>query len=507
MIKVFKKPLILILTAILLLSCFCFSACAESSTSVTASKTTVNIGEKVTVTVKYTTDGVIGAIEGNLQYNSNIFEYVSTSLDANSVNVQVGNIKIIKEEDGSAKTVSYTFTFRAKAMGSSNISLVGPKYSTSDYQDYFIDKNTSTTVNVADTTNPTKSGNANLKSLYLSDNIALTPAFNKDVTTYNVNIDNSITKVLVSAITEDANAKTSVQGDANMKVGANQRIVIVTAPNGTQKKYVININRAAPDGTTPEVNPYDVTINGEKWILASEYPEGTILGRFVLSSTIVNSIEVPAIINEVNGKVVLMAQNADGSVTKYFEYSSSTEEFKEYRILNEASQNYVLLNFEPNIVTPKGYYKTTAVIGGHSVEVFKYENPDYADYLIFYAEYNSETKDYFRYDSTTGSVQRSPEFNSDLKDAKILASSKFASRLAALTVKERIFVGAVFVSGLLILALIIIMIVKIAKSASQNRLARLDELDELEELEEYDYYEPEQDDFELLEETEENEEE
>lgn len=481
------------------------NAFAAGTVTVTASKQSVNISDTLKISVTFKADEEMAVLSGYFQYDSSVLELQSVSCDKEEIST--GLIKFtdsMAEDTPKERTVE--LKLKAKKVGQSTLRVYNCKYQnplpiTLNEQ--------SITVNVADAASTTKSGNANLKSLYLSNNIPLTPAFNKDVTTYNVNIDNSITKVLVSAVAEDAGAKTSVQGSANMKEGANQRIVVVTAPNGTQKKYVININRATTDGTTLVVNPYDVTINGEKWILANEYPEGTILDRFVLSSTKVNSLEVPAIVNEVNGKVVLMAKNADGSVTKYFEYNSAAEEFKEYRMLNEASQNYVLIDLMPNAIIPKGYYKTTAVLGGHSVEVFKYESPDYADYLIFYAEYNSEIKDYFRYDSTTGSVQRSPEFNVDLAEAKILASSHFSSRLAALTVKERIFVGAVFVSGLLVLALVIIMIVKIAKTASQNRLARLDELDELdelEELEEYDYYEPQQDDFEILEETEEIEE-
>ncbi len=504
--SILKKSVVLVMSLIIVLSAFSFSTFAAGSTSISLSNNSLYVGSTLTVTVKITADEEMYSAEGFLQFDENILEYVSSSTAG--VNLKGTNRVQMALTGGEVKSISATMTFKTKKIGQCSLKFYDASYVQAPDRGFgqITVSGSNATVNVADTSSQ-KSSNANLKTLYLSNNIPLTPAFNKDVTTYNVNIDNSITKVLVSAIAEDAGAGISVKGSADMKEGANQRIVVVTAPNGTQKKYVININRATADGTTLDINPYEVTINGEKWILANEYPEGTVLERFTLSSTMVNSLEVPAIVNEVNNKVVVMAKNADGSVTKYFEYTSATGEFKEYRMLKEASQNYVLLDLVPNTETPKGYYKTTAVLGGHSVEVFKYENPNYADYLIFYAEYNSEIKDYFRYDSTTGSVQRSPEFNVDLAEAKILENSKFSSRLAALTVKERIFVGAVFVSGLLVLALIIIMIVKIAKTASQNRLARIDELEELEELEEYDYYEPEQDDFELLEEAEEAEEE
>ncbi len=89
------------------------------------------------------------------------------------------------------------------------------------------------------------STNANLKSLGITGQ-TLTPAFNKDTLNYNVTVPNSVARVTITAAAEDANARVSGTGGANVNVGTTPLRVTVTAEDGkTTKTYTINLTREA----------------------------------------------------------------------------------------------------------------------------------------------------------------------------------------------------------------------------------------------------------------------
>lgn len=91
----------------------------------------------------------------------------------------------------------------------------------------------------------TLSSNANLKSLHLNIE-GLTPAFNKNVVTYNLVVSDNINNINVNASPEDSNAKVSITGNNNLVTGLNKINIKVTAQNGKNSKtYTINVTKTA----------------------------------------------------------------------------------------------------------------------------------------------------------------------------------------------------------------------------------------------------------------------
>lgn len=84
------------------------------------------------------------------------------------------------------------------------------------------------------------SANNNLKSLSISG-IAFT--FDKNVTTYNISVDNSVKSVQVNYEVEDSKATASLIGNSALNVGSNKIEVLVVAENGSTKTYAITITR------------------------------------------------------------------------------------------------------------------------------------------------------------------------------------------------------------------------------------------------------------------------
>lgn len=84
------------------------------------------------------------------------------------------------------------------------------------------------------------STNNNLKSLSISG-IAFT--FDKNVTTYNISVDNSVKSVQINYEVEDTKATVSLVGNTALNVGSNKVEVLVVAENGSTKTYTIAITR------------------------------------------------------------------------------------------------------------------------------------------------------------------------------------------------------------------------------------------------------------------------
>ena len=96
-------------------------------------------------------------------------------------------------------------------------------------------------------------GNNNLQSLTVSPD-PLAPPFAASTTSYTVDVATSVTSVTVTARAQDAGASVSINGQptTNLLVtlsgaGTNTPIsIVVTAPNGSQKPYLVTVNRGAP---------------------------------------------------------------------------------------------------------------------------------------------------------------------------------------------------------------------------------------------------------------------
>ncbi|TKB82851.1 MAG: cadherin-like beta sandwich domain-containing protein [Nitrospira sp.] len=101
-------------------------------------------------------------------------------------------------------------------------------------------------------------GNNNLQNLTVSQG-TLDPVFNASTQNYTVAVATNISTVTVAAQAQDAGATVSINGspvtsqivtlgDAGTSGSSTSVTIIVTAPNGTQKPYLVTVNRAAPGG-------------------------------------------------------------------------------------------------------------------------------------------------------------------------------------------------------------------------------------------------------------------
>lgn len=91
---------------------------------------------------------------------------------------------------------------------------------------------------------PNTDGSPNNKLSSLGVNgLALTPTFNKDVTSYDLIVDTSVSEVTISASVLDSKASISGGGTVNLQSGINDIKVSVKAQNGAVREYVIRVVR------------------------------------------------------------------------------------------------------------------------------------------------------------------------------------------------------------------------------------------------------------------------
>ena len=93
---------------------------------------------------------------------------------------------------------------------------------------------------------PTLDGSPNNKLSGLAvEGFSLTPTFNREVSSYDLIVDHSVSSVNVSAGVIDSKATAGGTGSISLQDGTNEIKILVTAQNGNQREYVINIIRQA----------------------------------------------------------------------------------------------------------------------------------------------------------------------------------------------------------------------------------------------------------------------
>lgn len=400
---------------------------ASGTMTVSVSKTNVNVGDNFTVTVSYSGSTVLIYSQWTLKYDSS---FVSSG--------EYGGVipdRFDPEQGSNAKTFSKTYTFTAKEVGT-------PSFRVEDIGVYNMNPADGDTVSVAAPAavsvkiSARGSSNANLSSLKLSAG-SLSPAFSNDVLSYTVTVPNSVNSISISAVAADPKAKISVSGGDAVPEGNSSRVVIVTAEDGTVKKFTININRAAevkatsaPSPTPPTtptntsgVLPIPTTdpsnLPGELEVIAggailviSDKPEAVTLptGFTEIEYTYKDR---PVWAAQAVGQDILIMYLQDQANEKsgFYVYDEALDEFSKYIILYTQANSYTLLQCPETVSIPEGYVEKTAVIDSENVTVWvpasmKYMDAEVCEFYLVYAMSQNGTKGFYVYDTLEKTFQR-----------------------------------------------------------------------------------------------------
>lgn len=115
------------LSIFLILAIFCSLVipvnASNPAVSVSSSKTAVNTGDTVTITVKLSSSSSLGAIDLSVKYNTDEFQYVSGSVSAgglfsmeNTVDTKAGSIRYLGVTDGVVNSAGTLASFKLKVL-------------------------------------------------------------------------------------------------------------------------------------------------------------------------------------------------------------------------------------------------------------------------------------------------------------------------------------------------------------------------------------------------------
>jgi len=149
------------------------------------------------------------------------------------------------------------------------------------------------------------STNDNLSSVTLS-NGTLSPAFNKNISTYAVTLEYAVSSIKITPIKEETNASIKINGiavisggtssDINVPVGSSQILIEVTAQDNTTKKtYTINVSRVGSTDSSLK----DLLVSAGQ--LDKMFSKNTYHYTVTLSND-VSSISVKPVVNEINAQ-------------------------------------------------------------------------------------------------------------------------------------------------------------------------------------------------------------
>ena len=364
---------------------------ASANISVSANKSTVMVGETVTVTVKIYSSSNLGSWNFDVTNSSNL-SLVSSSFGGTYIKDVV--------DSATQKSKTYTFTYKAKSSGTGSINIKNSlvygydenKMSVSSGSKSF---NMMTYSQLQDT----YSKNNYLSSLKV-DGVELNPIFDKDTLEYNIELENGTENINISASKEDSRSSISGVGEISVSEGINALKVVVTAQSGSTRTYTIN-------ATVKELSPIIVDINGVKNTVIRKKEFMPTVSMYYDETVIkINEEEVPAYYNTVTNFTLVGLKDSAGNSNLYIYDGNYTL----YEELTFNQMSIYLLEMD-NTLLPNGYEINEINIGDKKVVAYKkigYEFP-----IVYGMNIETGEKQLYKYDGVENTLQRYEEIKID----------------------------------------------------------------------------------------------
>lgn len=254
-----------------------------------------------------------------------------------------------------------------------------------------------------------KSNNNYLKSFGV-EGYNLSSEFNKDNGDYSVTVPYDTKEVKV--IYEKEDDKASISGDEGVKsvsVGENKFTITVTAENGEQRNYTVNV--------IVEEKPIIIKKNNDEYSVVTkeeDLPKLDIEHDVItlnIKDTEVKAYRIDSI------DYVLIALRDKNNDVKLYKFDSFKDDEKEpiytlYQDIN-LSGIYLVLT-EPKSI-PSGYKKVSIKINGNNVTAYK-KNKGF--YLVYGLNTSNNKESFYSYDEGENTLQRYniEELNDTLKE-------------------------------------------------------------------------------------------
>lgn len=362
-----------------------------ASVSVKASSSSITKGGTVTFTTTVSSSSPLVTIEG--------------SLSCSGAGVNGGANLSFEDSSNSIYSKTFTYTAKANSTGTITCSTSGVRILDMSSSDWINLNNASTSVSVKDAVViPPKeySSNNYLEELSI-DGFELSPEFDKETLEYSVEVPNDTEKVIINAKKEDSTASVSGSGEVSVSEGANKIEVKVTAQNGNERVYIINVN-------VKELDPINVTVDDKEYTVIRKNDVLEPPAGYEETTVKIGDEDVLAYTNDKTKYTLVGLKDEDGNGAWYI-YDEEKDTYTPYVFYNFNGVTLITLDMPKNLI-PDGFVKSSFEYNDERVEGYKYKSNSQF-YLIY--GMNSETgeKGLYMFDKKEGTVQR---FNDEIAD-------------------------------------------------------------------------------------------
>ncbi len=297
---------------------------------VSVSSTAPYIGDQFAVTVSFDGSNYQG-LEGVLTYDSSILEF--TGSDGSGTPTSYGGSGEIRYALMQASGTMYmNFYFNVIGPGSCTISAISNLIYTSDGQQlsdsssatFTASRRPDPTPTPSETTSQTQtttetetlSSDTSLSSLDISAG-ELVPEFSSDVYEYTVYAGEEATKCTLSAVATSSTSSVSISGEADLIDELTSRIITVTAEDGSQANYTINIVKSDKPIYGATVIIDDIEYESFQNLSETLAPSG-----FTLSKASYGDEEISVFKNKDNTIVITQLHLKDSDTVGWFLFNS-----------------------------------------------------------------------------------------------------------------------------------------------------------------------------------------
>lgn len=465
----------------------------------------VTQGNTVSVTVSVSGSDIMSYAKVSLNYDGNILEYQSGADSGGS-----GRVSILFDCGEGAKSATRTITFKGKAVGSSSISLdtaeattMGSASVLPEMMTTSISGGASVTVNA-----PVQaSADAHIGWMDISPG-TLSPAFNKDVFEYNVEVENSVTKVTVSALADHPKASiASVKGGSNLKVGKNTITVTCKAENGNTAQYTIFVTRKegeVPPTTEPTDPPLEepdtpteerkININGVDWFLSEDFKAGLIPEGFEEAAINYQGTEIKGVKFSKGDLYLIYLVDAQKKNGNFYIYYTETGTIEELVKLSFIEGSYVIfLSPEQYQGVPEGLVESQFAIEDRNLRGWQLDkgtsttgsaitleesltlegvSADPGQFYFVYGMNQEGNMGWYTIDTQENTIQRFAMFTTgqerDDMAEQVVSEQTEPDEVSMMKKKIEVFQLCILGMAALVVILIVIMIILLVKGRKSN---------------------------------------
>lgn len=364
---------------------------ATAYVDVTSSASTVVTGNNVYVYVEVSSNEKLGTYEYDLSYNTKTLKLVSSPSNCTS------NSCVWVTSNGTSKSSTYTFTFKAIGTGTSNVTV--KNYRFLDYSENKLTPSISgKTIKTLtqEELEATYSKDNNLKSLSVSG-YKISPTFSKDVTSYTLTVDSKVESIKISATKSDSYASVSGTGTKKVSEGENTFKIVVTAENGSKKTYTLKV-------TVKELNPIVVKVNEKEYTVVKKEKELKIPDNYKSSTITMDKETIPVFIGEVTKYTLVGLRDSEGSISLFI-YDKDNETYTPYIEHSFSNTSLQLLDFDENVKIPDGYKLNKITLNNEEVNAYKDKvTSEFA--LVYALNLNTGNKGFYKLDLEENTAQR-----------------------------------------------------------------------------------------------------